>query len=72
MEKTYLYSLYKYRHKKRQAFNVEYIITHEPLYMSTDKEKLAYLASYLNKKAEEKELTIGEIRSIILELTWKD
>lgn len=40
--------------------------------MSTDKEKLAYLASYLDKKAEEKELTIGEIRSIILKLTWKD
>ena len=65
MEKVYLYSLYKYRHKKRQAFNVEYIITHEPLYMSTDKEKLAYLASYLDKKAEEKELTDDEIRDII-------
>ena len=72
MEKVYLYSLYKYRHKKRQAFNVEYIVTHEPLYMSTDKEKLAYLASYLDKKAEEKELTIGEIRDIILKLTLEN
>lgn len=72
MGKTYLYSLYKYRHEKRQAFNVEFIITHEPLYMSTDKDKLACLAEHLDTLAKEKELTDDEIRDIIFKHTMSD
>ena len=65
MNKTYLYSLYTYRYEKRQAFNVEFIITHEPLYMSNDKDKLASLAEQLDEMAKKKELTREEIHNII-------